>query len=49
MCEQIAHFFAHDKDLEPGKWVKVTRWTGPEEAAVIINEAIARAVSVNKA
>ena len=43
MCEQIAHFFTHYKDLEPGKWVKVTRWAGPDEAAVIINEAIARA------
>jgi inorganic pyrophosphatase len=43
MCEQIAHFFAHYKDLEPGKWVKVTRWAGPEEAETIINDAIARA------
>jgi inorganic pyrophosphatase len=43
MCEQIAHFFAHYKDLEPGKWVKVTRWAGPDEAAAIIVEAIARA------
>jgi inorganic pyrophosphatase len=43
MCEQIAHFFTHYKDLEPGKWVKVTRWAGPDEAATIINEAIARA------
>jgi inorganic pyrophosphatase len=29
---QIAHFFQHYKDLEPGKWVKVIGWTGPEEA-----------------
>jgi inorganic pyrophosphatase len=29
---QIAHFFAHYKDLEPGKWVKVEGWGNPEEA-----------------
>ena len=29
---QITHFFAHYKDLEPGKWVKVDGWGGPEEA-----------------
>src|SRR6201995_21354 len=23
---QIEHFFAHYKDLEPGKWVKISRW-----------------------
>jgi len=30
--DQIAHFFEHYKDLEPGKWVKVVGWAGPEEA-----------------
>jgi inorganic pyrophosphatase len=29
---QIEHFFAHYKDLEPGKWVRVAGWVGPEEA-----------------
>ena len=29
---QIAHFFAHYKDLEPGKWVRIAGWTGPDEA-----------------
>lgn len=29
---QIAHFFEHYKDLEPGKWVKVAGWVGPAEA-----------------
>ena len=29
---QIEHFFAHYKDLEPGKWVKVEGWGTPEEA-----------------
>jgi inorganic pyrophosphatase len=43
LCEQIAHFFSHYKDLERGKWVKVARWVGPEEAAELVREAIARA------
>jgi inorganic pyrophosphatase len=30
--KQIQHFFEHYKDLEPGKWVKVTGWDGPEAA-----------------
>ena len=30
--QQIQHFFEHYKDLEPGKWVKVDGWFGPEEA-----------------
>ena len=29
---QIAHFFEHYKDLEPGKWVQLAGWVGPEEA-----------------
>ena len=29
---QIAHFFEHYKDLEPGKWVKIDGWVGQEEA-----------------
>ena len=29
---QISHFFEHYKDLEPGKWVKLIGWVGPEEA-----------------
>ena len=28
----ISHFFEHYKDLEPGKWVKVIGWEGPEAA-----------------
>jgi inorganic pyrophosphatase len=41
--EQIAHFFRHYKDLEQGKWVKVTQWAGPDEAAEMIQAAIERA------
>lgn len=43
MRDQIAHFFCHYKDLEPGKWVKIIRWIGPDEAADLIAQAIARA------
>ena len=45
LCEQIAHFFSHYKDLEPGKWVKILRWVGPEEAAELITAAIERSPS----
>jgi inorganic pyrophosphatase len=39
---QIQHFFEHYKDLEPGKWVKVVGWGGPEEAATEIMTGIDR-------
>lgn len=41
--EQIEHFFAHYKDLEPGKWVKIVRWGDAEEARKMIETGIARA------
>ena len=41
--EQIQHFFEHYKDLEPGKWVKLTGWGDAAEARALIAEAIARA------
>jgi inorganic pyrophosphatase len=41
--EQIQHFFEHYKDLEPGKWVKIQRWAGADEAKQFILEAIQRA------
>src|SRR5471032_2359620 len=41
--QQIQHFFEHYKDLEPGKWVKVLRWGGAEDAHRLILEGIARA------
>jgi len=43
LIEQIAHFFTHYKDLEPGKWVKVTGWEGVEKAKALINEGVERA------
>ncbi|HYD96341.1 MAG TPA: inorganic diphosphatase [Noviherbaspirillum sp.] len=39
--QQIQHFFEHYKDLEPGKWVKVEGWFGPEEAKQEILSGIA--------
>jgi len=39
---QIAHFFEHYKDLEPGKWVRVSTWVGAEEAKKEIEESVAR-------
>ncbi len=41
--QQIEHFFAHYKDLEPGKWVRVIGWGDAAEAHRLINEAVARA------
>jgi inorganic pyrophosphatase len=40
--DQIEHFFAHYKDLEKGKWVKILGWIDAEEAAQKINEGVAR-------
>jgi len=39
---QIEHFFAHYKDLERGKWVKITGWEDSEAARREIIAAIAR-------
>ncbi len=41
--QQIEHFFAHYKDLEPGKWVKITRWGNAAEAKQMILDGVARA------
>ena len=41
-CSQIAHFFEHYKDLEPGKWVKITGWAGVTEAEVEITSGVHR-------
>ena len=40
--KQIEHFFAHYKDLEPGKWVKIKSWGSADEAQRLISEAIER-------
>lgn len=41
--QQIEHFFAHYKDLEPKKWVKVTGWGDAAEARKMIIDAVERA------
>src|SRR3979411_1435077 len=46
--KQIEHFFAHYKDLEPGKWVKITRWGDAQEAKALILEGVARARDAKK-
>jgi len=32
MLDKIEHFFAHYKDLEKGKWVKIEGWASKDEA-----------------
>jgi inorganic pyrophosphatase len=41
--QQIEHFFAHYKDLEAGKWVKILGWAGAAEARQIVAAAMLRA------
>jgi inorganic pyrophosphatase len=41
--EQIEHFFAHYKDLEPGKWVRIDHWGHADEAKSLIEAALKRA------
>ncbi len=38
--QQIEHFFTRYKDLEPGKWVKVTGWADKAAAEAVIVKAI---------
>lgn len=40
--QQIEHFFAHYKDLEPGKWVKINHWGHADEAKKLITAALER-------
>lgn len=43
MCEQIAHFFQHYKDLERGKWSAIGYWADVGEAEKLVIDAIGRA------
>jgi inorganic pyrophosphatase len=45
---QIQHFFEHYKDLEPGKWVKVSGWLGPDAAREEIMAGVARYQSAGR-
>jgi inorganic pyrophosphatase len=40
LLDQIQHFFAHYKDLEPNKWVKIVGWQGRDVAKALILKAI---------
>jgi inorganic pyrophosphatase len=40
---QIEHFFAHYKDLEPNKWVKIIGWGDAAEAHQMVLQGIERA------
>ena len=46
--QQIEHFFAHYKDLEPDKWVKIVRWGDADEARLLVLEGIERAKKAKK-
>jgi len=40
LIDQISHFFEHYKDLEGGKWVKVTGWADADAARKEILDSI---------
>jgi inorganic pyrophosphatase len=42
LCDQLEHFFAHYKDLEEGKWVKVKRWGEAQEAFDLVRQGMDR-------
>jgi inorganic pyrophosphatase len=42
-AKQVEHFFAHYKDLEPNKWVKIHHLGNAAEAKSLIMDAVLRA------
>ena len=40
LLDKIEHFFEHYKDLEPGKWVKISGWEGKDAALKVIQDSI---------
>ncbi|WP_298134607.1 inorganic diphosphatase [Acidiferrobacter sp.] len=42
LLDQISHFFAHYKDLESGKWVKIDGWVDGDAVPAEITGGIAR-------
>jgi len=40
LLDQISHFFEHYKDLEPGKFVKVSGWLGVDAACKEIMDGV---------
>jgi inorganic pyrophosphatase len=47
LTDQIEHFFAHYKDLETGKWMRVSGWGGAKDGATEIAASIARYQTAN--
>lgn len=43
LLRQIEHFFAHYKDLEAGKWVKIMGWENADAARAEIMKSLAAA------
>ena len=43
LLDRISHFFAHYKDLESDKWVKIVGWQNRETALELIQKSIAAA------
>jgi inorganic pyrophosphatase len=46
--DQIEHFFTRYKDLEKGKWVKVTGWGTKQQALELITTALETALEAAK-
>lgn len=42
LADRVEHFFAHYKDLEPNKWVRIDGWGDAEEAKRLIVAALER-------
>jgi len=40
LLNTICHFFTHYKDLEAGKWVKISGWAGSQAGKTIITQAV---------
>jgi inorganic pyrophosphatase len=43
--DRIGHFFEHYKDLEPGKWVKLSGWGDAAQARALVSAAAERFAS----
>lgn len=41
LIKQVEHFFSHYKDLEAGKWVKISGWDSAQKARDEIEKAVA--------
>ncbi|BBL19489.1 inorganic diphosphatase [Acinetobacter radioresistens] len=48
LISQIEHFFQHYKDLEPGKWVKLSGWEGADVAKQEVLSSISAYAEANK-